>query len=92
MVDAELAKACEATAQAAKDALGWINDPKNDALLGQERAFLERTIRNEAYRVRRLAHSLDRPMCVGVFGPSSGRQVLSRLRDGTKRRDVDGAV
>jgi hypothetical protein len=28
MVDAELAKACEATAHAAKEALDWINDPK----------------------------------------------------------------
>ena len=55
----------------------WINDPKNDVLLGQERAFLERTIRNEAYRVRRLARSLDRPMCVGVFGPSqAGKSYL----------------
>ena len=101
MVDAELAKACEATAHAAKEALDWINDPKNDALLGQERAFLERTLRNEAYRVRRLARSLDRPMCVGVFGPSQagksylvsvmGRKggTLTALFDDAARPDVD---
>jgi hypothetical protein len=101
MVDTELAKACDATAQAAMDALDWINDPKNDALLGQERAFLERTIRNEAYRVRRLARSLDRPMCVGVFGPSQagksylvsvmGRKgdTLTALFDDSARPEVD---
>jgi hypothetical protein len=77
MVDTLLAKACDAAAAAAKDALAWIADPKNDPILRQERAFLEHTIRNEAYRLRRLAHSLDRPMCVGVFGPSqAGKSYL----------------
>ncbi|ARN81130.1 virulence factor SrfC family protein [Methylocystis bryophila] len=101
MVDAELAKACDSAAQAATEALDWINLAKNEKTLGHERAFLERTIRNEAYRLRRLARSLDRPMCVGVFGPSQagksylvsvlGRkgETLIALFDDPNRPEVD---
>jgi hypothetical protein len=77
MVDAELVKACDGAIAAAKDALAWIAEPKNDPILRQERAFLEHALRNEAYRLGRLSRSLDRPMCVGVFGPSqAGKSYL----------------
>ncbi len=77
MVDPDLVRACETAAAAAKDALDWIAEPKNDPLVGQERAFLERTIRSQAFRARRLARSIERPMCVGVFGPSqAGKSYL----------------
>ena len=77
MVDAELVKACDDAIAVASDALGWIAEPKNDPILRQERAFLEHALRNEAYRLGRLARSLDRPMCVGVFGPSqAGKSYL----------------
>ncbi|WP_051335484.1 virulence factor SrfC family protein [Methylocapsa acidiphila] len=77
MVDTELVNACDGAIVAAKDALAWIAEPKNDPILRQERAFLEHTLRNEAYRLGRLARSLNRPMCVGVFGPSqAGKSYL----------------
>ena len=77
MVDVQLVRACEDTAAAAHDALAWIAEPKNDPLVGQERVFLERTIRSQAYRARHLARSVERPMCVGVFGPSqAGKSYL----------------
>ena len=77
MKDQALTKACEATALATQDALGWIADPKNDVRISQERPFLERSLRSAAYQARRLARSVDRPMCVGVFGPSqAGKSYL----------------
>lgn len=77
MVDTDLAKACDAVADTAEKALSWIADPKNDPRVGQERAFMERAIRSHAYRAQRLKRSLDRPMCVGVFGPSqAGKSYL----------------
>jgi hypothetical protein len=77
MTDAALVKECEATAAAAQLALGWIADPKNDPRVGQDRAYLERSLRNHAYQARRLARSVERPMCIGVFGPSqAGKSYL----------------
>jgi len=101
MVDAELVKACDGAIAAARDALAWIAEPKNEPILRQERAFLEHSLRNEAYRLGRLARSLDRPMCVGVFGPSQagksylvsvlGRKgdTLIALFDDPRRPEVD---
>jgi hypothetical protein len=101
MVDAELVKSCDGAIAAARDALAWIAEPKNDPILRQERAFLEHSLRNEAYRLGRLARSLDRPMCVGVFGPSQagksylvsvlGRKgnTLIALFDDPERPEVD---
>ncbi len=77
MNEATLVKACEATALAAQQALDWISDPKNDPRIGQDRAYLERNLRNHAYQAKRLARSVERPMCIGVFGPSqAGKSYL----------------
>lgn len=77
MRDPELAKACDTTAANVEEALAWIADPRNDPRIGQERAFLERALRCQAYQARRLSRSLERPMCVGVFGPSqAGKSYL----------------
>jgi hypothetical protein len=86
MVDSELAKGCESVATTAERALAWIGDPKNDPRVGQERSFLERAIRSLAFRAGRLRRSLERPMSVGVFGPSQAGKsylvsVLARKND-----------
>jgi hypothetical protein len=77
MSKAKLAEACEATAEAAREALAWVVDPKNEPRIGHERAFFERSLRSQAYQAHRLALSVERPMCIGVFGPSqSGKSYL----------------
>jgi len=77
MSDEALIKACQDTALAAQQALTWIADPKNETRVGQDRVYLERNLRGDAYQARRLARSVDRPMCIGVFGPSqAGKSYL----------------
>jgi hypothetical protein len=77
MTDATLIRECDATAAAAQRALDWVVDPKNDPRVGQDRGYLERSLRNHAYQARRLARSVGRPMCIGVFGPSqAGKSYL----------------
>jgi hypothetical protein len=77
MSNKKLIEACEATAEAAREALAWVIDPKNEPRIGHERAFFERSLRSQAYQAHRLALSVDRPMCIGVFGPSqSGKSYL----------------
>lgn len=78
MVDAStLAAACRAAVTTAGRALDWIRDDGNEEIVGRDRAFLERSIRQQAYRAGRLARSADRPMSIGVFGPSqAGKSYL----------------
>jgi len=77
MALSKLAQDCEATAEAARQALAWVIDPRNEPRIGHERAFFERTLRSQAYQADRLAKSVERPMCIGVFGPSqSGKSYL----------------
>jgi hypothetical protein len=77
MAVSKLALDCEATAEAARLALAWVIDPRNEPRIGHERAFFERTLRSQAYQADRLAKSVERPMCIGVFGPSqSGKSYL----------------
>jgi hypothetical protein len=72
-----LVRACEATSATTTKALAWLADPKNDGRVGVERPVIERALRSHAYQARRLARSVERPMCVGVFGPSqAGKSYL----------------
>jgi hypothetical protein len=77
MSDKALIAACQATVKGAQEALAWVADPKNEPRIGHERTFFERMLRSEAYQAARLAKSVDRPMCIGVFGPSqAGKSYL----------------
>ncbi len=72
-----LIEACEKTTETTAAALKWLADGKNEARVGSDRPGLERALRSYAYQARRLARSVDRPMCVGVFGPSqAGKSYL----------------
>ena len=101
MAEEALVKACEETAGTIQEALAWIADPRNDVRVAQERSFLERSLRSHAYQSRRLARSVERPMCVGVFGPSqAGKsylvsvlaregETLTALFDDRERPEID---
>ena len=77
MDDRNLAQECSNVASLARQALEWVEEPKNDPRIAQDRLFLERALRSQAYQAGRLAQSVERPMCVGVFGPSqAGKSYL----------------
>ena len=77
MDESNLAQECDKVASLARRALEWVEEPKNDPRVAQERSFLERALRSQAYRAGRLSQSVERPMCVGVFGPSqAGKSYL----------------
>jgi hypothetical protein len=96
-----LVQACEQTAATTSKVLAWLADPKNELRVGAERPSLERKFRSLAYQARRLAHSVERPMCVGVFGPSQAGKsylvsvlarkgdALTAIFDDPAQREVD---
>ena len=72
---AEIAGLCRGTAEAALGAVGWLDD--NKAQVRQEHASLVREFRKFGLAAGKLAVAAERPMCVGVFGPSqAGKSYL----------------
>jgi hypothetical protein len=73
--DSELADRCRATAAAAGRATKWFEDNKEQ--VRQEQASLLREFRKFSSAATKLAAAVERPMCVGVFGPSqAGKSYL----------------
>lgn len=90
-----LAKTCHDTGRLAQDAERWLGDEANASTVGREREDLVRYTRKVAYRAERLRRAAQRPMCVGVFGPSqAGKsylvEVLARPENGSLRARFDG--
>ena len=78
MTEDTLAQTCTATADAAIDALGWFVEPENEETVGAVRPQLQREFRRFANQARTLSEAVDRPMCVGLFGPSqAGKSYLA---------------
>jgi hypothetical protein len=80
-----LAAKCRGTAEAAVAAMEWF--AANPATVRQEGTALAREFRKFQNTGRRLLAAVERPMCVGVFGPSqSGKSYLisALARAGTK--------
>src|SRR5262245_26473351 len=77
MSDTELVQECGQVGETLKQALSWVGDVENDGVVRQERSHLERQLRRAAFEVGLLAKAAERPMCVGVFGPSqAGKSYL----------------
>jgi hypothetical protein len=73
--DRQLAEACRRAADASAQALAWTSD--NAERLGSERPAIERQLRKSTVQAGKLALAAERPMCVGVFGPSqAGKSYL----------------
>ena len=68
---------CNTLRQSALAAVDWINDDDNKTTVGLERKSVDRRLRRLIVETNKLERSLDRPMCVGVFGPSqAGKSYL----------------
>lgn len=79
--------ACRQTADLARSAINWVNDPQNQKTVGLERKAVDRRLRTLVTELTKLDRSLDRPMSVSVFGASqAGKSYFSSLisqpRDG----------
>ena len=73
--DATLSIVCRDLEQVSAEFLTWLDD--NTERVRQEKAGLTKEFRRLAAQARRLAQAAQRPMCVGVFGPSqSGKSYL----------------
>lgn len=73
--DRKLGAECRKAADGALAALQWVQD--NAERLGAERSSLERQLRESRVEASKLATAAERPMCVGVFGPSqAGKSYL----------------
>lgn len=71
----ELEQLGDRAADGAVRAVGWIDQAGE--LLGDQGKSLAREFRRHAAASKRLRAAIDRPMCVGVFGPSqSGKSFL----------------
>lgn len=73
----DIAENCAAFTGAIKEALVWINDPRNAECLQPDKRAIEEDLRRAAFQARKVAQAALKPMCVGVFGPSqSGKSYL----------------
>jgi hypothetical protein len=97
----DLKKICGNALELGQQSLAWITDPANAERVGSSRKFAEQHLRKSIIASRKNLDAVDRPMCVGVFGPSQAGKsylvsVLARSKDtplmarfGDLGRDVD---
>src|SRR6516225_7709706 len=72
-----LAAACANTSAAITEALGWVRNDVNARRISSVRPTLDRELRRAFIEADRLTKAIERPMCVGVFGPSqAGKSYL----------------
>ena len=73
--DATLSDTCHTLEQVGTEFLTWLDD--NAERVRQEKAGLTKEFRRLVAQAQRLEQAVQRPMCVGVFGPSqSGKSYL----------------
>lgn len=91
----DLAAQCADVADLTGQALSWIEDPENVALVGSETKSLVQMMRRAGRRARRLGRAAQTRMSVSVFGPSQAGKsflvsVLARPEDGPLVADFGG--
>src|SRR4051812_20835501 len=83
----ELKEICESALTSAQEGLVWIAAPANAERVGSTRSSAEKQLRRSVVASRKAMAAIDRPMCVGVFGPSqAGKSYLVSVlaRNGSK--------
>lgn len=100
-MQAELKRTCGNALELAQQSLAWISDATNAERVGTNFRGAEQQIKKSVIAARKAHAAVDRPMCVGVFGPSQAGKsylvsVLARDKDnplmarfGDLGRDVD---
>jgi hypothetical protein len=83
----ELAAACADTSKAITEALGWVRNDANARRISSVRSTLDRELRRSFIEADRLGKALERPMCVGLFGPSQAGK--SYLISALARREME---
>lgn len=91
----KLADDCTTLADLTTQALAWVEDPENAALVGAETRSLVQMMRRTGRRARRLAKSAQTRMSISVFGPSQAGKsflvsVLARPESGPLVAEFDG--
>lgn len=86
---------CQRTSASIDKAASWVTDERNAITVGRESAPLWRSLKLARLRAERLTRAVERPMCVGVFGPSqAGKsylvEVLARPEGGTLKAKFAG--
>lgn len=92
----ELATLARDTASVAREAVAWLSEAANAPAVGREKEAALRSIKLAALRATRIEKAAERPMCVGVFGPSqAGKsylvEVLARPESGQLRAAFAGS-
>lgn len=78
LTDDPLIRKCQITADAAAGALNWFADAENHETLSGMQHQLQREFRRYSTQAKTLVNAVDRPMCVGLFGPSqAGKSYLA---------------
>ncbi|MER8629704.1 virulence factor SrfC family protein [Mesorhizobium opportunistum] len=73
----ELKKTCDTALKSAQEGLVWIGASANAERVGSTRSGAEQQLKKSIVATRKAMLAIDRPMCVGVFGPSqAGKSYL----------------
>ncbi|MBZ9994116.1 virulence factor SrfC family protein [Mesorhizobium sp. BH1-1-4] len=73
----DLKKTCDTALKSAQEGLAWIGTAANAERVGSTRSGAEQQLRKSIVATRKAMLAIDRPMCVGVFGPSqAGKSYL----------------
>ncbi|MFB9984759.1 virulence factor SrfC family protein [Mesorhizobium kowhaii] len=73
----ELKKTCDTALKSAQEGLAWVGAAANAERVGSTRSAAEQQLRKSIVATRKAMLAIDRPMCVGVFGPSqAGKSYL----------------